>query len=368
MKTRMLKMVILFVLALVVGQGQAEPMGTAFTYQGRLIDANDAADGEYDFEFKLYDDPCTGTQQGSTIYASEVYVIDGYFTVGLDFGGVFDGNDCWLEIGVRPGDMNDPNVYTTLEPRQEVTPTPYAMYAKTAGSDGGDNLGNHTATQNVRLNGYWLSSDGDSEGVYVDNNGNVGIGIEEPVEKLEVNGKVMADNIGSVFTRWGTSTPPLGCSLLYWGYGYGGFYSQTGGGEPIVIQTGDPGGMMNNNGSLFYPLHTSSGYTYMPPGITPACYVKAAVCYVDAPTTVIWGTHSAPAGWTVLYRGYAMSAHYTYYAPKATICVECEAFDQSANSGSNNYSLLYGAKVGVAAPGDGVLQSRCIKCAVIRKN
>ena len=33
----------------------AEPMGTAFTYQGRLIDANNAADGLYDFQFKLYD-------------------------------------------------------------------------------------------------------------------------------------------------------------------------------------------------------------------------------------------------------------------------------------------------------------------------
>ncbi|MEM6347082.1 MAG: tail fiber domain-containing protein [Bacteroidota bacterium] len=39
----------------------------------------------------------------------------------------------------------------------------------------GDNLGNHQATQNLQLSGNWLSNDGDNEGVYVDNSGNVGI-------------------------------------------------------------------------------------------------------------------------------------------------------------------------------------------------
>ena len=47
----------------------------------------------------------------------------------------------------------------------------------------GDNLGNHTATQNINLNGYYLSGDGGSEGVYVDGVGNVNIG-----GKLEVGG------------------------------------------------------------------------------------------------------------------------------------------------------------------------------------
>ena len=36
-----------------------------------------------------------------------------------------------------------------------------------------DNLGNHTATANIKLNNYWLSNDGDSEGVYVSTAGNV---------------------------------------------------------------------------------------------------------------------------------------------------------------------------------------------------
>ncbi len=43
-----------------------------------------------------------------------------------------------------------------------------------------DNLGNHIATQNIRLSGYYLSNDGGNEGVYVDTDGDVGIGTNSP--------------------------------------------------------------------------------------------------------------------------------------------------------------------------------------------
>ncbi len=126
-----IKMLTFLVLALGLMAWQVEvseavPMGTAFTYQGRLLDANDTAEGEYDFQFKLFDAPNGGVQQGSTIDINNVDVIDGYFTVELDFGAsVFDGNDRWLQIGVR----QVANPFTILSPRQEVTPTPYALYA-----------------------------------------------------------------------------------------------------------------------------------------------------------------------------------------------------------------------------------------------
>ncbi|MHC4865543.1 MAG: hypothetical protein ACYTEX_15765 [Planctomycetota bacterium] len=136
--------------------GRAASMGTAFTYQGRLIDANNAAEGVYDFNFGLYDSANDGNQVGSDVNVADVDVIDGYFTVELDFGSsVFDGNAVWLEIGVRPGDMNDPNVYTTLSPRQEVTPVPYALQTR---------------------------------GIFVDDACNVGIGTSDPCDKLDVDG------------------------------------------------------------------------------------------------------------------------------------------------------------------------------------
>ncbi|MHC4638777.1 MAG: hypothetical protein ACYTBV_14950 [Planctomycetota bacterium] len=112
---------------------QAEPMGTAFTYQGRLIDANSAADGEYDFTFRLYDANVGGARAANDVNIANLDVIDGYFTVLLDFGiSVLDGNAVWLETGVRPGVMNDTNAYTPLSPRMELTPTPYAIYAENA--------------------------------------------------------------------------------------------------------------------------------------------------------------------------------------------------------------------------------------------
>ena len=43
----------------------------------------------------------------------------------LDSGhAAFQGDARWLEIGVRPGDSDEPNDYVLLTPRQEVMPTP----------------------------------------------------------------------------------------------------------------------------------------------------------------------------------------------------------------------------------------------------
>lgn len=52
----------------------------------------------------------------------------------------------------------------------------------------GDGMGTHTATQNIRMNGYWLSGDGGSEGVFVNTSGLVGINTASPVYSLDVNG------------------------------------------------------------------------------------------------------------------------------------------------------------------------------------
>lgn len=42
-----------------------------------------------------------------------------------------------------------------------------------AGGPGGDDLGNHTATENIKLNSHWLSNDGGNEGVSVQNDGDI---------------------------------------------------------------------------------------------------------------------------------------------------------------------------------------------------
>ena len=114
----------------------AAPMGTEFTYQGRLIDDNVAADGEYDFQFRLFDSDAGGGQVGGDISIVDVNVIDGYFTVELDFGNVFTGELRWLEIAVRDGDSTGD--FTMLSPRQKITAVPYAIKAQ--GIDSGNAL------------------------------------------------------------------------------------------------------------------------------------------------------------------------------------------------------------------------------------
>jgi hypothetical protein len=58
-----------------------------------------------------------------------------------------------------------------------------------SGGASGDNLGNHNATENIRLNGYWLSTFGGNEGLTINAAGNVGIGTP-PIQKLDVRGNI----------------------------------------------------------------------------------------------------------------------------------------------------------------------------------
>ena len=108
--------------------GALAPVGTMFTYQGRVTEGGNPTNGTYDFQFELYDAAGGGSQVGSTVTKEDVTVTDGLFTVELDFGSdVFKGDARWLEIGVRPGSST--GAYTTLTPRQALTAAPYALYA-----------------------------------------------------------------------------------------------------------------------------------------------------------------------------------------------------------------------------------------------
>jgi len=129
MKTKLLPAVCL---AVVLGATAsfAAPLGTAFTYQGRLSDGTNPANGTYDFTFALYDAASSGTQLGSTLGASTVGVSNGLFSVSLDFGSVFDGTARWLVIAVR---TNGAPSYSTLSPRQPLSPAPYSIYTPNAG-------------------------------------------------------------------------------------------------------------------------------------------------------------------------------------------------------------------------------------------
>ena len=71
---------------LLLSVGVAQAQTTQFTYQGRLNDGGNAANGAYDMQFKLFDALSAGAQVGSTVSLTSVNVSGGIFTVTLDFG------------------------------------------------------------------------------------------------------------------------------------------------------------------------------------------------------------------------------------------------------------------------------------------
>ncbi len=106
------------------GPQQITPVGTTFTYQGKLVKDGSPVNSTCDFEFALWDAPTGGTQLPGAGVALNVPVSDGLFTTPVYFTpGAFAGQARWLQIKVFCA--GDPD-YIPLNPRQELTAAPYA--------------------------------------------------------------------------------------------------------------------------------------------------------------------------------------------------------------------------------------------------
>src|SRR6185312_9211293 len=102
--------------------------GTAFTYQGQLNLNGAPANGNYDFQFILFNTNQFGFPAGPILTNANISVNNGLFTTALDFGSVFTGSNYWLDVSVR---TNGNGAFTDLSPRQPIAPAPYAMAAAT---------------------------------------------------------------------------------------------------------------------------------------------------------------------------------------------------------------------------------------------
>ena len=138
------------VIALVLLPLHSDAQNTVFTYQGRLTSGGKAANGTYDFRFTLMDSQTLGNVIAGPVTKASTLVSSGMFTASLSFpASAFNGSPRWLEVGVR---MNESfSGYTTLSPRQAITPAPYATFASVAGvaaslSGGGSQLTNISAS------------------------------------------------------------------------------------------------------------------------------------------------------------------------------------------------------------------------------
>jgi hypothetical protein len=113
----------------------------------------------------------------------------------------------------------------------------------TAAEGTGDNLGNHTATENVNMNGFWLSGSGNDDGIFLSSNGRVGIGTN-----VNLNSKVRIEYWDGFYGS-GASLGSADCGVNgyhlndisgYLGGRYYGAYGQNG--EGFVHSYGYLGG------------------------------------------------------------------------------------------------------------------------------
>ena len=126
----------LVVMALTASSATGQsPLGTSFTYQGQLRSAGSPASGMHDLRFQLYNASALGASVGAQLCLDNVPVTGGLFKVELDFGAPFTGQKRFLAIEVRVDtglNCANPTGFILLNPRQELTATPNALFASNA--------------------------------------------------------------------------------------------------------------------------------------------------------------------------------------------------------------------------------------------
>lgn len=101
---------------------------TAFNFQGRLNDGGNAANSNYDLQFKLFDALTGGNQISITVDRANLQIFNGVFSTTLDFGaGAFSAGNRFLEISVRPA--GSANAHVILGQRQQILAVPFAVQA-----------------------------------------------------------------------------------------------------------------------------------------------------------------------------------------------------------------------------------------------
>ena len=117
---------------------------------------------------------------GTNAAATEMLHVDGAILIGGTLVGAADAG--------------------TIRWNTTVTPNRFEGYNGTAWIPlQGDNLGDHIATENLQLDGNWLSNDGGNEGIRIDDAGNVGVGTDVPSSLLHVKGIGSNEQIVGLF-------------------------------------------------------------------------------------------------------------------------------------------------------------------------
>ena len=240
------------------------------------------------------------TLMGGVGYADSFWIYDDGDTTRFDADNPIKIGDASLVV------ETDGDVYIS----QDLT-VDGVIYGDGSGLTGvaGDNLGDHTATQNVEMNGHWLSNDGGDEGIYVDSDGNVGIGTTSPTGPLDVYSLATSDALDqSQYDTgsgpWGTGTDYLGQSFTV---GTSGYLTRIR--INITSSTGNPGDFrIYRNGIT--GITPDGPLIYTEPGITFVAGWNNII--LTTPILVSAGEVFTWQGWTGLGWGHFMSGSDLY--------------------------------------------------------
>ncbi len=129
-------------------------VGTAFIYQGQLIQNGSPVSDTCDFQFPMYDAVSGGNYLGDA--SGTAAVKNGYFNITLDFGvNAFQGDARWLEVFVRCPSAT--GSYTHLDGRIALNPAPYALSLRPGAVISGSVLGGASFSANNAYDGMLAS-------------------------------------------------------------------------------------------------------------------------------------------------------------------------------------------------------------------
>jgi hypothetical protein len=286
-----------------------------FTYQGKLTDGTNAANGTYEMQFSVHTAASGGTQIGSTITNNAVSVVNGVFTVNLNFSPAepfSNGADRFLEIAVRKA--SDPPGFTTLSPRQQITSSPYSI--RTLSASTSDSLSSACVgcVDDAKISGVAgskvagpVAQAANVTSVVPIVNGGTGSATKNFVDlttnqtiagnKTFTGNTVVEAADASTYVLWARNTAPSAASN---GSGLVGTTAQAG-----TIAGGVRGENSNTNGTGIFAMGNGQGGVSMPGG--------SGLSAVGFTTAVFARTNNASAGQALYTDNFGDITRVNYY-------------------------------------------------------
>ncbi len=190
------KIIVIVILVLSLGLNSIKvssaPVGSAFSYQGELIDNGVPANGLYDFFISAKEDATNPSPNLANLQFNDIQITNGLFTIPLvDLGdSSFTGDDLWLSVGIRQAEsVIGATSFTFMDTWQRVNAVPYAVQAEFLAANGANNNdvlqfdGSNWVASAVNVNTPWTDN-----GASISYLGRVGVGVTNNLFGFQVKG------------------------------------------------------------------------------------------------------------------------------------------------------------------------------------